>query len=216
MQYNETGHTATWQESCIEALIFRKYFSNELTISFHKSCYFGKKKNTVETSTVTITESYKMCCFDLYPINIFTKSAKGTEMQSYVHGDTLFFICYCLYFLKHFNYTLFSSSQYNFRSTAAIEHKCVANISWFGLNINCFNGVKYLADTSLKEENTESRQMTPFFFLSTFGLCFLHSLLSLKILKIQFPHLWFSLDCNLRQVSNLVRLSYYHTFAERL
>ena len=62
----------------------------------------------------------------------------------------------------------------------------------------------------------------PKFFSCTFGLCLSHSLWYFEIVKIQFPHLWFILGCNLKHVSNLARLHHtniflqkgYHTFLQ--
>ena len=54
-----------------------------------------REKTVVETILVVITDSSDVRCFDLYLINIFTKSTKAERCRHYVQADTLLFICYC-------------------------------------------------------------------------------------------------------------------------
>ena len=54
--------------------------------------FFTGKKATVETISMVITDSSDVQCFDLYVINIFTKSAKAERCTEITFKLTL----YCL------------------------------------------------------------------------------------------------------------------------
>ena len=49
----------------------------------------------MEIISVAINDSSDVLCFDLYLINIFAKSTKAEDAQTYVEANILLFICYC-------------------------------------------------------------------------------------------------------------------------
>ena len=69
-----------------------KHVRNLLRFSFCKNNFFTGKKTVVETILVAITDSSDVRCFDLYLINIFTKSTKVERCTNIMFKLTL----YCL------------------------------------------------------------------------------------------------------------------------
>ena len=62
-----------------------------MRFSFPKINFFARKKTVVETILVAITDSSDWRCFDLYLINIFTKSTKSERCT-----DMFKLTLYCL------------------------------------------------------------------------------------------------------------------------
>ena len=58
------------------------HLRNLLRSSFRKNNFFTGKKTVVETILVTITDNSDVRCFDLYLINVFTKSTKAEKSQT--------------------------------------------------------------------------------------------------------------------------------------
>ena len=94
---NQMCQTTTWKETCIklnkhaECRFWADIY--EIYGDFHSARIISlqEKKTLVETISVAITDSSNVQYFDLYLINIFTKSAK-TERRTdkhYVQADTL-------------------------------------------------------------------------------------------------------------------------------
>ena len=79
---NQTAQTTTWEETRIEFKKYREFWLwakiHEIywDFLFRKYNFFTGKKPVMETILVAITDSSDMRYFDLYLINIFTKSTK--------------------------------------------------------------------------------------------------------------------------------------------
>ena len=91
---NQTGQATLWKETCIE---FIKYAECRLWSNIYSNFYSARiisyrKKNIVETISVAITDSFNVRYFDLYLINIFTKSTKAERCTNITFKLTL----YCL------------------------------------------------------------------------------------------------------------------------
>ena len=91
---NQAVQTATWKETCIE---FKKYSECRLEQTFtkfieifvpQKKFLYGKK-SVVETILVAIAGSSSVCCFDLYLINMLTKSTKAERCTDITFRSTL-------------------------------------------------------------------------------------------------------------------------------
>ena len=167
MQYNQMGHTATWQESSMEIKKDAEcwFLGNiyKMNWQFHsvKVAMLGinRSRNKLSGHHWALQHVLFWPVFNKY----VHKINKGREMQSDIKV-TLYCLSATFYvFFQNLKFVLFYSLQYNFRCKADIRHKCMASISWRGLNMNCINRVRCLTDTSALEENMETRQMTPIF-----------------------------------------------------
>ena len=69
-----------------------KHLQNLLRFLFSKNNFFTGNKTVVDTILVTITDSSDVLCFDLYLIDIFTKSTKAERRTDIIFKLTL----YCL------------------------------------------------------------------------------------------------------------------------
>ena len=96
---NQNDETITWKETCIE---FKKYKereresrlwanSNKIYWDFRSAKIISlREKNVVETSLVAISDSSDVHCFDLYLINIFTKSMNSERCTDIMFKLTLY------------------------------------------------------------------------------------------------------------------------------
>ena len=94
-----------------------KHLWNLLIFSFRKNNFFTRKKPTVETILVAITDSSDLYCFDLYLINIFMKSMTSERCK-----DIMFKLTLCLsvtvedlnlqWRYKYFRHMLFHSPRF--------------------------------------------------------------------------------------------------------
>ena len=72
--------------------VLSKHLENLMRFSFRKNDFLIGKKIMVETISVAISDSCDVLCFDLYLINIFTKSTKAEGYTDVMFKLTL----YCL------------------------------------------------------------------------------------------------------------------------
>ena len=122
-----------------------KYQENVLRFSFRKNSFFVEKEIHIGISSVAITNGFHVHCFDLYPMNISTKSTKAECRTDVMKADILLFICYHSIpkFItkiqierhKYFRYTLFGSPQCYFRCTAGAQLERAPNFSCPGFII---------------------------------------------------------------------------------
>ena len=73
----------------------RKYQGNVQRFSFRKNSFFVEIEILSQINSVAITDTSDVGCFDLYSINIFTKSTKIQQRTGVMKADILLFICYC-------------------------------------------------------------------------------------------------------------------------
>ena len=132
--------TATWKKTWIE---FKKYKEHNFWANIKEIYWnfrfvrivFFRKKIFSRTSSLAITDSSDVHCFDLYPINIFTKDTKTEWHTDVMKADASLFICYCsiskfvtkvqIERRNYFRYTLVCSPWCSFRCTGGTWHKVI-------------------------------------------------------------------------------------------
>ena len=204
MQYNQMGHTATWQESSMEIKKDAEcwFLGNiyKMNWQFHsvKVAMLGinRSRNKLSGHHWALQHVLFWPVFNKY----VHKINKGREMQSDIKVTL-----YCLSATVYVFFKILSSCYFILYSTTLGAKQTYGTSVWLvfpdlGSIWTALIELGVLLIPAQWKKTWKLDKWPQYFHLFVWLLLFLtHSLFYLKIVKIHFPHLWFILGCNLWQ-----------------